>query len=222
MPLFPNQREAGSHSTGFSLIELLAVTVIVSILLVVAVPVFSNSSNNARQASREIIKGHLQQARAHAISSGTSTAVAIPALGAPDKLGARALSLIEVEKLGGAYEPVLDDQGTQRLLQRWERLPGNFHFLGTSKIPGSKPTIVDAPERLQTDYNKRSVSCHIVVFASNGQIVHPQSGGALHIAIAQAVTRGGSLTLTQKNQGEPVYDLLAVNRLTGRTRSVQP
>ncbi len=210
------------RSVGFSLLELLAVIATITILLVAAVPVFSITSNSARQASREIIKGHLQQARAHAISSGTPTALAIPVLGAPEELGARALSLVEVNKTGSAYTPLLDAQGTQRLLQGWERLPGNFHFLSNAQIPGSKATIVDAPERLQTDYRNRPVSCHLIVFAPNGQIVHPPSGTVLLIAIAQAVKRGGSLTLTQKNQGQPVFDLLVVNRLTGRTRFAQP
>ena len=63
---------------AFSLIEVLVVVAIIGLLFAVAVPVLSSSANNARQASREIIKAHLQQARAHAIATGNSVAVAIP------------------------------------------------------------------------------------------------------------------------------------------------
>ena len=37
-----------------------------------------------------------------------------------------------------------------------------------------------------------------------------------------AVAKGGALTLTQKTEGQPVFDLLQVNRLTGRTRFIEP
>ena len=42
------------------------------------------------------------------------------------------------------------------------------------------------------------------------------------VCIAQAVAKGDSLTLTQKTEGQPVFDLLQVNRLTGRTRLIEP
>jgi prepilin-type N-terminal cleavage/methylation domain-containing protein len=205
---------------AFSLIECLAVIAIIAVLLVTAIPMFSNSAVNASQASREIVKAHLQQARAHAIASGSSTAVAIPALGSGGELGARAISLFEVEKSGASYIPATDTNGDEMLLQRWETLPGNFHFLAASQVSSGKPTIVDSADTLQTNYKGKAVTCHLIVFAPTGQIVLPAS--EVNIALAQAVTRGSSLSLTRKNGSSPVFDLLQVNRLTGRTRSIQP
>jgi hypothetical protein len=189
-------------------------------LLAVAVPLLSDPSNNARQASREIIKAHLQRARAHAIASGSSTAIAIPVLATGGELGGRAISLFEVVKTATGYEPAKDETGSEKLLQRWETLPGNFHFMPKSLISSTKPTIVDTTETLLTNYKGKAVTCHLIVFSPNGQIVLPSS--ETNIAIARATNRGNSLTLTQKTDGKPVFEFLQVNRLTGRSRSIQP
>ncbi len=212
-------KNANRSSSAFSLVELLAVITMMAILLAVAVPIFADPSNSARQASREIIKAHLQRARSHAIASGSPTAIAIPVLATGGELGGRAISLFEVVKNGAVYEPAKDEAGSEKLLQRWETLPGNFHFMPSSLISSPK-TIVDAPETLLTNYKGKAVTCHLIVFAPNGQIVLPSS--ATNIAIARATRRGNSLALTQKSKGSPVYDLLLVNRLTGRTRFIEP
>jgi len=205
---------------AFSLVELLAVIAIMALLIAVAVPVFSDPANSARQASREIIKAHLQRARAHAIASGSATAIAIPVLATGGELGLRAVSLFEVVKNGAVYEPATDGSGVEMQLQRWETLPGSFHFMPASLISSPKPTIVDAAETLLTNYKGKAVTCHLIVFAPNGQIVLPVS--ETNIAIARATRRGNSLALTQKSKGSPVFDLLQVNRLTGRTRFIEP
>ena len=205
--------------SAFSLVELLAVIAIMAILLAAAVPIFADPSNSARQASREIIKAHLQRARAHAIASGSSTAITIPVLSTGGELGGRAISLFEVVKNGAGYEPAKDEAGSEKLLQRWETLPGSFHFMPASLISSPK-TIVDATETLLTNHKGKAVTCHLIVFAPNGQIVLPSS--ATNIAIARATRRGNSLALTQKSNGSPVFDLLQVNRLTGRTRFIEP
>ncbi len=215
-----NHEASHRRADAFSLVELLVVMVIIAILLAAAVPVFSNSQNNARQATREIIKAQLQQARAHAIATGTSTAVAIPVVASGSDLGARAISLFEVELLGANYLPLKDAGGNERLLQRWTILPGNFHFLSSAQVSSGKATIVDSPDTMPTMIKARAIICHIIVFSPNGQIVRPAT--AINIATAQAVRSGNSLTLTQKNSGKPVFDLLQVNRLTGHARFIEP
>jgi type II secretory pathway pseudopilin PulG len=205
---------------AFSLVELLAVIVILSILLLVAVPIFTDSFNNARQGSREIVKAQLQRARAHAIATGNATAVTIPVLSTGGELGGRAISLFEVVKSGTGYEPAKDETGEERLLQRWQVLPGNFYFIPASLISLPKTTVIDAIETLETKHKGKTVTCHIIVFSPNGQIVLPAS--ETNITIARAAMRGSSLVLTQKTNGQAVFDLLQVNRLTGKIRSIQP
>jgi prepilin-type N-terminal cleavage/methylation domain-containing protein len=213
-------QNANRRLSAFSLVELLAVIAIMAILLAVAVPIFTDPSNSARQASREIIRANLQRARAHAIASGSSTAITIPVLATGGELGGRAISLFEVVKTATGYEPAKDETGSEKLLQRWETLPGNFHFMPSSLISSTKPTIVDTTETLLTNYKGKAVTCHLIVFSPNGQIVLPSS--ETNIAIARATNRGNSLTLTQKTDGKPVFEFLQVNRLTGRSRSIQP
>lgn len=209
-------------ATAFSLIELLAVIAVIAILLVAAVPIFSDSSNNARRASGEILKAHLQQARAHAIASGNPTAVAIPAITTGDQRGAKSITLFEVEKDGNDYilSTAENENGTpgQPQLQRWTILPGNFHFLSSSLISSSKGTIMDSTERLTTNDG----DCHFIVFSSGGRIVAPLPGESIRIAYAQAARKGDSLTLTQRTDGTPVFEFIEVNRLTGRTRRIDP
>jgi len=205
---------------AFSLIELLAVIAIIAVLLTVATQIFSNTSHSERQAARDIIKGHLHKARAHAIASGNATAVAIPEIGASSELGGRAISLFEVQKIGALYEPIRDDSGRERMLQRWETLPGNFHFIPSSILDSTRATVIDQSDRLQTAYQGNAMTCHVIVFAPTGQIVAPTS--AIHIAIARASSRGGSLVPTEKSGGRPVYEFFEVNRLSGRTRSILP
>ena len=209
-----------NHSHGFSLIELLVVVGILSILIAAAIPALTSSSNHARRASSEIVQAQLQQARAHAISSGHPTALAVPELGSPDELGGRAISILQVKKIESGYVPLAKDQAPYQLLQRWERLPGNFFLVSSSQLGSTTPTFIDLTDRLEIRDRGSVLRCHMLVFNSTGQVVHPPPGNTLLIALAQAVDRGGALTLTQKNQGKPVVDQLTVNRLTGRTRSL--
>lgn len=206
---------------GFSLIEVLTVIAIMTILLVAAVPVLSNSSSNARQSSREIIKAHLQQARAHAISSGNATAIAIPLLNTGSELGARAVTLFEVESDGSGYTVMVDeDTGQELQLQRWQTLPGSFHFVTAQDVSSGDTTILDYTQTLQTAYKGENITCHMIVFSSSGQIVYPVD--EVNIVISQAVRQGDSLRLTEKNGSDPVYEIFQVNRLTGRTRALRP
>ena len=218
-----NKRHVRTKRTlGFSLIELLVVIVIISILLVVAAPVFSGSSDNARRGSKEIIKAHLQQARAHAIANGTATAVVIPILDTGSELGARSISLFEVELKDGDYIPVTDASGNGLMVQRAETLPGNFHFVSSSSISSDNPTIVDLSETMSTSFKGQVHDNHYIVFAPNGQIVRPLAGTPINIAIAQAKKTGSTLTLTERNAGQPVFEIFQINRLTGRTRQIKP
>lgn len=216
------KQATGFRSGGFSLIELLVVMGIISILLVAAFPIFTNNSNSARNASREIIKGYLQQARAHAIATGNATALAIPTFGSDSDLGARAASLVEVENPTGPYQPIKDQLGNDRLIQRFGKLSGNFHFLSGAQVSTQQPTVMEKGAELQVASKGRSFSCRAIIFSPNGQIVQPPSGTPITIAIGEGAKRNGTLLLTDKKDGQPVFDLLQVNRLTGRARFYQP
>ena len=212
---------------AFSLVELLVVIGILSLLLVAAFPVFNNNSNSARTASREIIKAYLQQARAHAIASGNATAFAIPTLTSDPTLGARSAALVEVESPAGTYIPIKqkDPAGNplqnDSIVQRFTKLSGNFYFLSSSQFSPPQSTILDSALPLSVTANGRIIPCLAIIFSPNGQLIHPPPGTPIRIAIGQAAKRNGSLTLTDQNAGQPTFELLQVNRLTGRTKFYQ-
>jgi prepilin-type N-terminal cleavage/methylation domain-containing protein len=202
---------------AFSLIELLVVIAILTILAGIAIPVISNSSSNTRRTAREIVKNHLQQARAHAIATRNHTALIIP----DSESGANglcALSLAEVEKIDGKYEVIENEHGASSLLQRWAKLPKNMHFISNTIMEREPSTILDHEQKLSILASGKETECHMIVFAPNGQIDYPTAGSIIQIAIAQ-LDKG---QIADRSDSEPVIDLLLVNRLTGKAQSITP
>jgi type II secretory pathway pseudopilin PulG len=206
---------------AFSLIELLVVIAILIVLLAVVAPVLSSSSLNARQASRDIIRTQLQYARAHAITHRTPTALIIPSA-ASHHNGLRAISLIEVHWQDGQYVAKTNDDGETPQLQRWSVLPQNDHLVSFEMTGTVQPTVVDHERTLSILDRGRQMDCHMMVFSPDGRIVYPDSGGPIHFAIARAVRDGDSLRITEIVANQPVFDLLEINRLTGRSRNISP
>lgn len=225
MRLILQKTKRADFRCGFSLIEVVVVVAVVALLVGVAVPIFGVSSGNSKQASREIIKAHLQQARGRAISSGRAIAVVIPAISSNSEISGGALNLVEVSNENGSYVPAKEDpndpaSAARPVLQGWEKLPGNLRFVPQSLTSSSQVTIADQTNTISVKYRNNDVPCNSIVFSANGQIVFPTEG--LCIAIAQAVGRGGEFRITEMNELGPVFDLLEVNRLTGRTRFIEP
>lgn len=195
-------------SAAFSLIELLMVLVIASALLAIAIPTLSHSDSNTLRASREVVKAQLRQARSHAISKRTPTALIISA----QDSGAHYISRMEVKLEDGTYLPVVDDSGTPQLIERFSALPGNARLIEASAIDSEKRTLLGQEQTLQIHYQGSTHVCHFMVFGANGQILSPPPGTPIHIAIA--TLRGPEKIAA--------FDFIHVNRLTGATRSVQP
>ncbi len=80
---------------GFTLFEILIVLGILALLLGISLPALSNSSGNARMTSFELIQAHLQQARAHAISSGKPTVIAFSNHSASGSEASSSVSIFE-------------------------------------------------------------------------------------------------------------------------------
>ena len=192
---------------------------LVMILIGITTAGISNASHHARKTSREIVRAHLQQARAHAISSRNLTAIVIPA-GGPT--GLRAISMIEVEKVDVRYVPLKNEIGETGLLQSWTKLPKNFHFVSEEMIHTGQFTVLDQGATMTIRDRGRELECHMLVFAPHGHIIFPKSGEPIHIAMAQAAGRPDTLRISQISEGKPVFDLFQVNRLTAKAQIISP
>ncbi len=220
-PLLSRQRaKSQSRARGFSLTELLVVMVILMILLVAAAPVFMKSSQRARQSAREMVKGHLQRARAHAIATGVATAVIVPDYSAGNDLGGKMLGIAEVNWVatpnasGGAYQ-------ISKMLQRWESLPGSMLVLSQASTRHPRTTIMEQSLRSPMTMAGKAITGAVIVFSPTGQVISP-ADGAMEIVLGQGNVRAGQVTATEKNGNRISYDLLQINRLTGRTRQIDP
>ena len=221
--LFMNRRVPSNSRNGlkaFSLVEMLVVMVILVILLIAAVPIFLKTSARARQSSREIVKGHLMRARSHSIATCGNTAVIFIDYAAETGVAGKMLGIAEVEWK-------IDTTGTKKsayrvanVLQRWEKLPGQVMFLNQKITGNGKPTIMEETEKLATTVNKKSVTGTFLVFAPSGEIIYP-ADKAIAITLGSANLVNGSAVATEKTGNATSYDLLQVNRLTGRARLIE-
>ncbi len=206
---------------AFTLVEMLVVITIIGILLAVGMPMLTDPTNSARRAAGDVLRAHLQEARAHAIATGTTTSLLFPEYGASDKLGGALMGIAEVEAQANTSSPYK----VTKLLQRWTPLPETIFFLDKNTCKSKRNTIMDTSEMIEAEYQKKKVNCHYVVFSPNGQIISPQSDpgkSALAIALGKGVLKSGSVRPTQNNQSGPVFDFLQINRLSARARMVSP
>ena len=197
---------------------MLVVIVVIVLLLLAGAPLLSDSSVNARQASREIVRGHLQQGRGHAIASGRATAVIIAGdIGGVTKTGGL-ITIAEVEPQPSGTLPFKVSQ----LLRRWTALPENMFFLTKSVTNSPKDTLLDGPPLVQADYLKTPVTCHAVIFSPDGRVTYPSNGEALAIAIGKGRVSGSGIVATQKTGDKVSFDFLGINRLNARARLIDP
>jgi prepilin-type N-terminal cleavage/methylation domain-containing protein len=218
-----NRRRASNFSNGvkaFSLVELLVVMVILAILLIAAAPMFLKTSARARQTSREIVKGHLMRARSHSIATGGNTAVIFADYAAEAGVAGKMLGIAEVEWKTDTTGTGKSAYRVTNLLQRWEKLPGQVMFLNQKITGNGKPTIMEETTKLATTVNKKAVTGTFIVFAPSGEIIYP-ADKAIEITLGSANLVNGTVVATEKTGNTTSYDLLQVNRLTGRARLIE-
>lgn len=216
--LYP--RMLHSRHKAFTLVELLTVMTIIVILLVVGIPLLSDPANSARQTARDILCGHLQDARAHAIATGNPTSVMFPDY-SNSKVGGKLIGIAEVEPQTGSASPYQ----VKKILQRWTPLPENIFFLNKATTGASEKTLFDGTDKINADYQKSPLSCYYIVFAPNGQITYPPSTVAqakLVLAIGKGFLKSNAVVPTQRNERGIVFDLLLINRLSARARNLDP
>lgn len=200
--------------------ELLVVMVITMILLVAVVPIFMKSDQRARQSASDLVAGHLQRVRSHAIATGTSTALVISDYSASNTIAGKMIGIAEVNWVsdpngnGGTYE-------VTKVLQRWEALPGKMLVMPQSTTAHPRPSIMEQALLCTVILSGNSITGVVIVFSPLGQIVSPHAG-TMEILLGQGTMDSGTITATEKTGDRVSYDILQINRLTGRARQIEP
>ncbi len=80
---------------------------------------------------------------------------------------------------------------------------------------------MDTAEKAPLISSGDPVIAGIIAFSPQGNISFPPPGAPIHIALAKSSMIGDSLVITEKREGKALYDLMLVNRFTGRIRPIQ-
>lgn len=126
-----------------TLVEVMMVTAILAILLGVSISGLSNMSTPRRQTAVTMLKGSLDQTRAHAIASRRYTALMIVdgvQVDTIEPLNLVKYAIFEIGEPGtnGQYVTIVPP----RLISEWKSLPGGVCFV---KGMNGKPTVLDLP-----------------------------------------------------------------------------
>lgn len=205
-----------SRGRGFSLVELVVVISVIVILLSVIGPAFIKSSLKARQSAREVVQANLSRARAHAIATGKATAVLFFQYGSGEE-GGKAIGVAEVQLEPAS--PTLPNMGyaATSLMQRWDVLPGNMMFLTSAAVSSPNVSVMEDDKILSPTVAGRGTRASYIVFGSSGQIVYP-ANKPIEILLGPARLANGNVELLERNNSQPSFERLQVNRLTGKAR----
>jgi len=219
----PGKAPGRPSVAGFTLIEILVVISIIVILFAVGVPLLSDPANNARKSSADLLRSTLQQARAHSIATGAYTSVLLPTYSADSESGGRMIGFAEVE----ADATATAKYKVTRLVQRWTQLPEQIFFLDRSTVKISQNTLMDmdAASQIKAEFQKKQVACNFIVFAPNGQILQNSSSttpSKLLVSLGKGTLKNGSVTTTQRNSNQIVFDVFQISRLSARVRQIDP
>jgi prepilin-type N-terminal cleavage/methylation domain-containing protein len=197
---------------AFSLLELLAVTAIVGMLMALAVPAISGFTSPAgRKGAVIVVMNALEQARVSAIETGRDVAVLFwrknGSTGTlPDEPDA--LMLLRRNETDTAWEPAT----------RWIKLPNGVLFHSedeNSLIRGSQPdsSLLSAVPGATPSASQTGA----LQFSSSGAVKNPATSSAgLYIAFTEGQRASGSNTLAVDKQKSGGREVISLARYTGR------
>ena len=205
-----NHKIISSGPLGFSLLEVLCVTAIISILVALAGPSLSGfTSPLGRKGAVTIVMNTLEQARVSAIETGEEVVVLFW-----KKNGTLATNPDEQDSMVILRKN--DTTSTWVPITRWIKLPKGILFHGedlSSLILNSQPdaNILDS---LPTPRPTQS-QLGILQFTTSGAVNLPSSTTGLHMALTEG-QRAPDGTMAVKKQKSGGQEIISLARYTGR------
>lgn len=201
--------------SGFSLLELLAVIMIITILAAVSAPSLMQISNSAaRKGAVNVLLNAFEQARVAALTSGTNTYVGFADKNFPNSsMRYRAFIIFR-----NAQTDDPPSSGNYIPLTKWEPLPQKI------SIKTEPNSLVEGYELPLTDnsipfYNSGdSLPC--LVFNSTGAIQQPADSNKLQLFIYEGFFANGQDNFTRdaQNMTGALFERITFSRFTGRAQ----
>ena len=199
---------------GFSLLELLAVTAIVGMLMALAVPAISGFTSLAgRKGAVIVVMNALEQARVSAIETGRETVVLFW-----KKNGVAGFPPDEPDSLMILR---INEAGSWESISRWVKLPDGvlFQSENTSSLiltTQADQSMLDAVPN--TTAKPTASQSGAVQFTASGAIKSPStSSSGLYIAFAMGQRKTGSNDMAFDKQKSGGKEVISLARYTGRS-----
>lgn len=201
---FPAQSRVAA---GFSLLELMAAMLIVSLLLGIGISVFGRTAATSRRTAMDQIAAAIEQARTTAITRRKPVllAVAPPLPGGEDEHCR--IGVFEVDELPGDATSV-----KARQLQRWELIPTGIVF--TEGKIGELRNLMDEPEfELTWKDGANRARVRALAFTPRGGLAWPKGSDPVALRISAGSYHDGS-PVVHRDGG---HSALRVGRVVARS-----
>lgn len=181
-PSAPHHRALKS---GFSLVELLVVMILVGALLTLGLGVFGKTAASNRRTATDQLVASIEQARTAAITRRKPVILAIAAPAPGDSDANYRIGLFETDKMperGTAIEALQ--------LQRWSILPAGVVFFDGA-VDGLDNPLDEETVNLSWKDGENEARVHVLAFHPRGGLALPAGSEPVAVSLGTGVLRDG-------------------------------
>jgi prepilin-type N-terminal cleavage/methylation domain-containing protein len=207
-----------SHSRGyqargaFTLVEMLAVMVVVGLLMTLGLGMFRDKAR-ARRVAADTVAGMVDQARNTAIRTRREVFLAIAGPGEIPQSGEGSVCRIGLFEL--SERPDENGAAKGRLLERWRPLPKGIVAAG-GPVDGLRNVLDESGLRLSCEIGGEEVEATLkgIVFTPRGGMAWPKGSDPVAVRLVEGSYAGGAAVRTRRDGGED--EIIRVGRVVAR------